>query len=271
MVNLGRNTVQKISPTMRKVSPNSVAFFSNLKEKCNKLLSSKANLHTTERASLQKDVEISLNYARSRHDEVHGRDGLVDQLKNCAYALIEYRLYQDYGDYLAKNLNQLKQPPTDKRELNRLLFKQSQLSWTEIAAHLAREREETRYCDPHDRPATPWSEDVGKAAAIIGGAMKPAQLAWEIEQYASRNAVCHNGIEDLIKNRRPYVLGEKILQDLKELDVDFPADRQEDKAHWRQAIEGLRGRFFTACKYTESGLPLIVPNEKVWKTRGHQG
>lgn len=295
MGELGHKTARKaMSGALRKISPNSAAYFSRLKEKCARLLDSKANLTTTERRSLQKDVEVNLNYAQSRHDQIHGRDGLVDQLKNCAYALVEYRLYQDYGDYLAKNLNQLKQPPADKCELEGLLFKQSHLPWTEIAAHLARERAHEHAASdanllreplppPHASSSPPgdvanptttasreWHDDLHKAVAIIGGPLTARQLAWEIEQYARRNATCHNGIDELIRDRRHYELGGKILRDLADLDRGFPPDRQADKLAWRAAIISLRDRFFTACTDAKGsgGFQTIIPNEEAWGGRG---
>ncbi|KAF4539598.1 Radical SAM protein [Lasiodiplodia theobromae] len=83
----------------RKISPATVQFFSKIKRNARELLKPSKKLDKKERKQALKNLEVNMKYARGQWEQVH------DQLKNSAFMLMEYRVYQDYGDYLAKNLN----------------------------------------------------------------------------------------------------------------------------------------------------------------------
>ncbi len=60
-----------------------------------------------EAARLRHDIKLNEETINSRWDEVHGQDGLCAVLTESIGAMMELRLYTDYGDYLAINLKRL--------------------------------------------------------------------------------------------------------------------------------------------------------------------
>lgn len=122
----------------------------------------------------------------------------LDQLYDCTQAIMEYRLVQDYEDYLAKNLNILKQPPSRKEELKELLFHKDKILWAEISDRIREEERKLAYaqrCET-ERPQRPWMMDAMETAKLIG--VSEDRIIWEIHEYARRNRICHNGIGSLI-------------------------------------------------------------------------
>lgn len=87
-----------VKRSVLKISPTSVAFFPKVKRNCQELLKPKTKMDKKERAQRFGDIATDMSFARARWEEVHGQGQLVDQLKNWAFAMTEYRLYQDYGD-----------------------------------------------------------------------------------------------------------------------------------------------------------------------------
>lgn len=165
---------------------------------------------------------------------------LLDQLYNCTQAIMEYRLVQDYGDYLAKNLNILKQPPSRKEELKELLFHKGKILWTEISDRIREEERKLAYAErcETERPQRPWMMNAMEIAKLID--VSEDQIIWEVHEYARRNRICHNGIDSLITAQDWTGTAKMILKDIKTLNLVYGKQIPANRERMRSAINRLR-------------------------------
>lgn len=155
--------------TRRRASPNTRQFWSKVKREATDVLKSR-KMEKKEKERRVENIQIDLNFARARHEQLHGKYQLLQQLVNCSSTLMQYRLNQDYGGYLAKNLNALKQNLAGKERLRGLLFAKSRIPWTEICDCLEAEEKEAHRAVVNRQPLpdTPWTNDAHIAADTLG-------------------------------------------------------------------------------------------------------
>lgn len=243
-----------------KFSPNTRCLFSKIKRICKALLNCNTNLDQKESGVCEKDTdtEIDPNLMSTRYQ-------LVTQLNNCAFALIEHRLHQDYGEYLAKTRNSLEQPDNRMRmkELEAFLYKEHHLSWPQIAAHLQHETSTAPISGtlPPSPPAnTPWLDALSTAATILRSPLTADQLRHEISEHARRR----NRIADLVATNDPCALAATILHDLDDLAIVFPSAAA--RAHMQRAILRLADRYFVVCAHG-----CVQPRSGAWPKRETAG
>lgn len=238
-----------------KISLHITPFINRLKRKLRHhrdILKSKVALLKKEHKEPQDDVQTDLSYTPPHCNEVvHTGDQLVDHLANSAFALIEYRLNQDYGDYQSHNSLA---PALNKQRLQDLLFS-SHVNWAALADYFEHERYSIAYglttTPAPIRPlSTPWLDTLRKVVAILGQPVTEEQLLWGISECArrSRGAMGCSGVEQFVAWGKPFALGEQILDDLLNLPLVYPADRDEDRRRMRRAIERVRDRYFIVCE-----------------------
>lgn len=250
--------------TRRRVSPNTRQFWSKVKREATDVLKSR-KMEKKEKDRGVEGLQIDLNFARARHEQLHGKDQLLQQLVNCSGTLMQYRLNQDYGDYLAKNLNALKQNPAGKERLRELLFGKSRIPWTEISDCLEAEEKETHRAVVNRLPLpdTPWTNDAHIAADTLGWTTAD-QIIWEVHRYAERNRACHNGLGAMLDNQQWYELGTTVLRDLKALNTTYPKNMPGERLYMKRAIETFRERYFEKCYYSKDGTPVVQVRMSEW-------
>ncbi|KAI9823349.1 MAG: hypothetical protein M1819_001367, partial [Sarea resinae] len=202
-------------------------FIQRFKENCKDLLGGKYR-KKREKEKLVQNIEVDKGELNSRFDKVHGSDGLVETLLLSTAAMIELRIFLEYGDYLAVSLESLRRP-TFSSSMWRL---HPELNWQEVNTRLeAEEAMLTTYhkSQPHPiiavRRDTPWLTDVYKAAQQLN--IESSDLRHEIQAYAQRNSLCYNSIETLINKCDFSALGRKLLKDKAALDSIFQRSPHE--------------------------------------------
>ena len=126
-----------------------------------------------------------------------------------------------------------------------MIWKVEKLDW-QIFGERIREEEATR-ADREGRRMSPTStlylDDVAKAAQRLG--YEESLVGYQILAYAERNNFCHSGIKGMTQHRDFCELGERILEDLRSLDVIFQ-DRPREQIEMRSVIKLVEKEWF--CK-----------------------
>lgn len=254
----------------RKTSPATAKFFSKVNRNAQELLKSTNEITKKQREKALEDLLIDMNYARSGWEQVHGKGMLVDQLKNSAFVLMEYRIFQDYGDYLAKSLDVVK----SERKVRDQMKSNFKLSWDAISTAI--QHDEWKLKAAQDRndeypPDTPWLDDVEAAVTILETGITTDHLAWEIKEYAKRNRHYHNGLDGLIEKGDWMGLAAHIARDLQTLDSIFPASRLEDRNNVKQAIMLFSKRYFHFLYVNQHGVGDCESIRQFWDRKIGKG
>ena len=77
-------------------------------------------------------------------------------------------------------------------------------------------------------------------------------MRYQILAYAERNNFCHSGIKAMAQNGDFYELGERILEDLRSLDVIF-RDRPHEQIQMRSIIKLVEKEWFFRLWFDETG------------------
>ena len=203
-------------------------------------------------------INTRQNEIKSRWEELHGHDGLVQALINNISKIQEVRFYLQYGDYLADSLLKLKDIT-----FKNYYWKQQSLNWVEVSELL--ESEENiikvwREKRPDDiRPETPLMNDVHQAAAKLK--MTPTELTWEIHTYAKRNLIAHSNIKYLVNHCKWQNLAERIYNDLATLHRIYPG-RGSDQIEMRRTIKNFQGQYFNFICRSATGDIIFELNNK---------
>lgn len=209
--------------------------------------------------------EPDWDMVRDHWEQTHGKGALVEQFKNSALMLIEYRILQDYSSHLDKNHGLIQ---TENR-IGDALSSASNMSWIDISAALEKEEEESQLAraassDKNEWPPTPWWSDVCLAVMALRTDLTIRKLIWEIHEYAERSRRGENRVNSLILEGDWYSLATQILSDLEALDFVFPSSRSDDKNSIKLAIERLRDQYFNGCRILESGVLFCKPKWDFW-------
>lgn len=199
------------------------------------------------RKVMAKEVEVLDDEMLSRYDKIHGQDGLCFALVEIFNVMAELRLKAEYGDYLAYTCSALK-----GGGMNDMIWKIEKLDWQAVGARI-RAEEITRAERKHrrlDPIPTPYLHDVAKAASRLG--YEESLVRYQILAYADRNNFCHSGIKAMAQNGDFDELGEKILEDLRSLDVLF-RDRPHEQIEMRSVIKMVEKEWFLRLWLDETG------------------
>ena len=196
---------------------------------------------------MAKEIEILDDEMQSRYDKIHGDDGLCFALVEIFNVMAELRLKAEYGDYLAYTCTALK-----GEGMNDLVWKTKKLDWQAVAKQI-RAEEATRAERKERRlsPApTPYLDDVAKAASRLG--YEESLVRYQILAYADRNNSCHSGIKAMAQSGHFNQLGERILEDLRWLDVIF-RDRPREQIEMRSIIKLVEKDWFLRLWFDGTG------------------
>ena len=196
---------------------------------------------------MAKEIEILDDEMQSRYDKVHGDDGLCFALVEIFNVMAELRLKAEYGDYLAYTCTALK-----GEEMSDLVWKTEKLDWQAVAKQIR--AEEAPRAERKERrlsPApTPYLDDVAKAASRLG--YSESLVRYQILAYADRNNFCHSGIKTMAQSGHFNQLGERILEDLRSLDVIF-RDRPHEQIEMRSIIKLVEKEWFLRLWFDGTG------------------
>ena len=196
---------------------------------------------------MAKEVEILDDELQCRYDKIHGDDGLCFALVEIFNVMAELRLKAEYGDYLAYTCIALK-----GEGMNDMIWKMEKLDWQAVGERI-RAEEATRAERKERRlsPAsTPYLDDAAIAASRLG--YEESLVRYQILAYADRNNFCHSGVKGMAQNGDFYELGERILEDLRSLDVIFP-DRPHEQIEMRRIINLVEKEWFFRLWFDETG------------------
>ena len=196
------------------------------------------------RRKMIKEIETFDAEMRSRYDKIHRDDGVGFTLVDC-FALVEIfnvmvelRLKAEYGDYLAYTCTALK-----GEAMSDMIWKVEKLDWQAIGERIRTEeamrveREERRLSPV----PTPYLDEVAKAASRLG--YEESLVRYQIMAYADRNYFCHSGIKGMIQSGYFSKLGERILEDLRSLEIIF-RDRPHEQIEMRRIIKLVEKEWF---------------------------
>lgn len=175
---------------------------------------------------------------QSRYEKIHGEDGLCFALIGIFNVMAELRLKAEYGDYLAYTCASLK-----TEAMNDMIWKIDKTDWQAVGTRIREEKttraeQKQRRLDP--APA-PYLDDVAIAASRLG--YEESLVRYQILAYADRNDFCHSGIMTMAQNGHFHDLGERILEDLRSLNVIF-RERPHDQVLMRSVIKVLEKEWF---------------------------
>ena len=227
----------------RNITPRTMRFINWWKERCCKIL----HASLFRRKKIVKEVEILDGEIQSRYNKIHRDNGLCFALVEIFNVMAELRLKAEYGDYLAYTCSALK-----GEGMKDMIWKIKKLDWQEVGAQI-RAEETTRAEWKHRRLAptpTPYLDDVAKAASRLG--LEESLVRYQILAYADRNNFCHSGIKATAENGDFYELGEKILEDLRSLDVIF-RDRPHEQIEMRSVVKLVEKEWFLRLGIDEKG------------------
>ena len=199
------------------------------------------------RRKMAKEVEILDDEVQSRYDKIHGEDGLCFALVELFNVMAELRLKAEYGDYLAYTCTALK-----GEGMNDMIWKVEKLDWQAVgerirAEEATRAERKERRLDP---TPTPYLDDVAKAASRLG--YEESLVRYQILAYAERNNFCHSGIKAMAQSGHFNQLGERILEDLRSLEVIF-RDRPHEQIQMRSIIKLVEKEWFTRLWFDGTG------------------
>ncbi|KAI4136498.1 MAG: hypothetical protein LQ341_005582 [Variospora aurantia] len=240
----------------RKVSDRTMAFLNRFKDQCVQALTMSKGKKEDE---IKARISVDDGILESMHEKIQGPDGLCQMIVQSLEAMREVRILTQFGDYAAYSLQDLKkqvfgmdamiwrQPEhmtKDWQEINKMIQADGELLAGYIDIKMSGE-------STIQRPKTPWLDDVTKAAAVLRVPLDV--LRYEIDMYARRNALCHNGVKRLIEERRWGELAAAICRDKKNLEIHFP-DNARGQTQVRVMIGRVQHRFFDICQYDAKGV-----------------
>ena len=204
-----------------------MTFINWWRDRCSEMLSASP----FKRKKMLKEIEVLDGEMQSRYEKIHREDGLCSALIDTFYVMAELRLKAEYGDYLAYTCSALK-----GEGMNNMIWKIEKLDWQAVGAQIRAEetalaQRKRRGLDPIP---TPYLDDVAKAASRLG--YEESLVRYQILAYADRNNFCHSGIKAMAQNGDFYELGEKILEDLRSLEVIF-RHRPHEQVEMRSIIK----------------------------------
>ena len=219
------------------------------KERCSEIL----DAVPFRRKKMRREIEISDAEMRSRYDKRHGEDGvcfvLVDwfALVEIFNVMAELRLKAEYGDYLANTCTPLK-----GRGMNDIIGKIEKLDWQTIGERIRTEeaiRDERKGRRLSPAP-TPYLDEVAKAAGQLG--YEESLVRYQILAYADRNNFCNSGISGMAQSGYFNKLGERILEDLRSLEIVF-RDRPHEQIEMRRIIKIVEKEWFLRLWFDGTG------------------
>ena len=196
---------------------------------------------------MEKEVEILDAEMQSRYDKIHGDGGLCFALVDMFNVMAEVRLKAEYGDYLAYTCTALK-----GEGMNDMIWKLKKLDWQAVGEQIRAEEDtraerKARRLDP---APTPYLDDVAIAASRLG--YEESLVRYQILAYADRNNFCHSGIKTMAQNGHFNQLGERILEDLRSLDLIFQ-DRPHEQIDMRRVIKLVEKEWFLRLWFEGAG------------------
>ena len=213
------------------------------KERCCEML----NASSFKRRKMQKEIEVLDDEMQSRYDKIHGQDGLCFALVEMFNLMAEVRLKAEYGDYLAYTCTALK-----GEGMNDMIWKLEKLDWQTVGDRVRAEEDQRadRKARRLDPAPTPYLDDVAKAASQLG--YSESLVRYQILAYADRNNFCHSGIKAMAQNGHFNDLGERILEDLRSLEVIFQ-DRPHQQIEMRSVIKLVEKEWFFRLWFDRTG------------------
>ena len=249
----------------KNISPRFAKFISKLRRSCQNIL----KRPDCKRKEYIKDLAIDAEMVRSRWEVAHARDGLCVNLVESVQAMMEVRLYNEYGDYTAmacKALKNVRIPQADGEKDWVPRWTVESLDWQTVAAKIAAEEQELArisetitnnvFLPASKRQApyfpTPYVDEVRNAAERLG--ISSEHIEWEIDMYAKRNSYYHSAVEKLIDTCDWPALGDRLLQDLDNLGVVHYGSLQ---ARMQETIIRIRDRWLDICERQPSGQVVV--------------
>lgn len=214
------------------------------------------------RKAMAKEIAILDDEMQSRYEKIHGQDGLCFALVDIFNVMAELRLKAEYGDYVAYACAGLK-----TEGMKDMIWKVDKSDWQAVRTRIReeetdRDERKRRRLDP---APTPYLDEVAKAASRLG--YEESLVRYQILAYADRNDFCHSGIKNMAQNGYFYELGERILEDLRSLNVIF-RDRPHEQILMRTVIKVIEEEWFLRLWYDETGNHRQVMF--AWTDKGHQ-
>ena len=227
----------------RNITPRTMKFIQWWKERCREML----DASPFRRKKMEKEVEILDAEVQSRYDKIHGDGGLCFALVDMFNVMAEVRLKAEYGDYLAYTCTALK-----GEGMHDMIWKLKKLDWQAVGEQIRAEEEtraerKARRLDP---APTPYLDDVAIAASRLG--YEESLVRYQILAYADRNNFCHSGIKTMAQNGHFNQLGERILEDLRSLDIIFQ-DRPHEQIDMRRIIKLVEKEWFLRLWFDGTG------------------
>ena len=199
------------------------------------------------RRKMIKEVEILDDEVQSRYDKIHGTDGLCCAIVELFNAMAELRLKAEYGDYLAYTCTALK-----GEAMSDMIWKIEKLDWQAVGDRIR--IEETTQAERKARRQspipTPYLDDIAKAATRLG--YDESLVRYQILAYAERNNFCHSGIKSMAQSGHFNDLGERILEDLRSLDIIF-RERPREQIEMRSVIKIVEKEWFHRLWFDGTG------------------
>ena len=194
-----------------------------------------------------KEIEIFDTEMQSRYDNIHGDDGLCFALVEVFNVMVEARLKFEYGDYLAHTFTAPK-----GEAMSDMMWKVEKLDWQAVGERIsgeeaARADREVRRLSP---APTPYLDEVAKAASQLG--YEESLVRYQILAYAERNDFCHSGIKEIAQRGHFNDLGERILEDLRSLEIVF-RDRPHEQVEMRRVIKLVEKEWFLRLWFDGTG------------------
>ena len=218
----------------RNITPRTMRFINWWKDRCAEMLQAS----TFKRKKMADEIEVLDDEMQSRYDKLHGQDGLCFALIEIFNVIAVLRMKAEYGDYLAYTCNALK-----GEGMGDMVWKVEELDWQKVGARIRAEEESRREGETRRLPPlpTPYLDDVAKAARRLG--YEESLVGYQILAYAECNNFVHSGIKSMAENGLFQDLGERILEDLRSLEVIFQ-DRPHDQIEMRGIIKIVQNEWF---------------------------
>lgn len=249
----------KLKTQERKVSDRYLAMTTKVKRNIENLVNGHPSGKTA-KEELARDIRTDVEFLRSSWERENGQEGLVRKLEQFAQSTDEVKLHLQCGDYLGKNLTDIKNDLQHQGVRHPFL---GGSSWECISREMACEdkvlfqylkSQSARHYSP--RPNTPTLTALEDAARRTG--MDENQLRFEIDTFAARCRYAHNGIEEMIDTADFHNLATRLWADLSYINRQWagqaPQDQgNEPRVRIRKAIERQRDRWFTYIETSADG------------------
>ena len=192
------------------------------------------------RRKMVEEVETLDDEIQSRFEKIHGADGLCYTLMELFNAMAELRMKVEYGDYLAYTCEALR-----GNNMNDMRWKLQKTDWQAVAKQINAEAKTKADQKSRRLPIspTPYLDDIAKAAARLGYDVD--LVKYQILAYADRNNICHTGLKAMINHCDFGELAERIIEDLRSLEVIFQGKPQA-QIEMRSIIKIVEREWFDA-------------------------